>query len=60
MLTNFLNYFSRCTKVEGLQAACFLRSSERYLTIKYNGDFTDDELLLIAIKIAKEVGRELI
>ncbi len=60
MLKNLLTYFAKCTTDEGLQAACFNIAVERYLMIKFDGDFTDSELSLIALKIAKEVRRELI
>ena len=60
MLNNLLNYFARATADEGLQAACFAIASERYLDAKFNGDYSDDELSLIAVKIAKQVRRELI
>lgn len=60
MLTNLLTYFSNATPDEGLQAACFNIAAERYLDAKFNGEFNDNELSAIAIKIAQDVRRELI
>lgn len=60
MLSNLLNYFQNAPADETLQAACFAAASERYLSIKFNGNYTADELSAIAVNVARSVRREMI